>query len=97
MYTSGVCKKKNNEISIKSLIKDYCYFLSFPFLLSGGFYSDDIGFVGTSCKKSPNGSFVALDEPPGTQSSDCRPCPLGDNCHSNLMIITYIFINYIAF
>lgn len=62
----------------------------FPFLLSGGFYSDDISFVGTS-------SFVALDEPPGTQSSDYRPCPLGDNCHSNLMIITYIFINYITF
>ena len=45
--------------------------------LSGGFYSDDVGYVSTSCKKCPNGSFVALDEAPGKQVQDCKTCPLG--------------------
>ena len=45
--------------------------------LSGGFYSDDVGYVSTSCKKCPNGSFVALDKAPGKQVQDCKTCPLG--------------------
>ena len=52
--------------------------LQTPFcLILGGFYSDDVGFVSTSCKKCPNGSFVAFDKAPGTQTSDCKSCPLG--------------------
>ena len=44
----------------------------------GGLYSDDIGYVGTSCKKCPNGSFVAYNKAPGTQIQDCKSCPLGE-------------------
>ncbi|KAL9955905.1 hypothetical protein ACROYT_G037304 [Oculina patagonica] len=43
----------------------------------GGFYSDDVGHVATSCKKCPNGSFVSFEEAPGTQAQDCKSCPLG--------------------
>lgn len=45
--------------------------------ISGGFYSDDVGYVAQSCKKCPNGSFVAFDKAPGTQTSDCKSCPEG--------------------
>ena len=44
---------------------------------SGGFYSDDVGHVSTSCKKCPRGSFVAFDRAPGKQAQDCKTCPLG--------------------
>ena len=43
----------------------------------GGFYSDVVGHVDTSCKKCPNGSFVAYDKAPGTRFQDCKTCPLG--------------------
>ncbi|KAL9966999.1 hypothetical protein ACROYT_G025151 [Oculina patagonica] len=43
----------------------------------GGFYSDDVGYVATSCKKCPNGSFVPFDKTPGTQKQDCKSCPEG--------------------
>ena len=44
---------------------------------SGGFYSDDAGYVGESCKKCPNGSFVSFDKAPGTRKQDCKSCPEG--------------------
>lgn len=44
---------------------------------SGGFYSDEVGYVGNSCKLCPTGSFVQFDQAPGTQSSHCKSCPLG--------------------
>ena len=47
------------------------------FFFLGGFYSDDIGYVGISCKKCPNGSFVALNKAPGKLVQDCKTCPLG--------------------
>ncbi|XP_078377182.1 uncharacterized protein LOC144660439 isoform X1 [Oculina patagonica] len=43
----------------------------------GGFYSDDVGYVGISCKKCPNGSFVSFDKAPGTSKQDCKSCPEG--------------------
>lgn len=45
--------------------------------LAGGFYSDDVGLVSTSCKRCPNGSFVTLNKAPGKQAQDCKTCPLG--------------------
>ena len=53
--------------------------VSSPLCLSGGFYSDDVGYVSTSCKKCPNGSFVEFDKAPGKQLQDCKSCPLGKN------------------
>ena len=47
--------------------------------LTGGFYSDDVGFVGDSCKTCPNGSFVQFDKTPGTSKEDCKSCPEGNN------------------
>jgi hypothetical protein len=46
---------------------------------AGGFYSDDVGYVGESCKKCPNGSFVQFDKTPGTSKQDCKSCPEGSN------------------
>ncbi|XP_078343260.1 cysteine repeat modular protein A-like [Oculina patagonica] len=43
----------------------------------GGFFSDEVGYVGPSCKKCPNGSFVHFEKAPGTQSQDCKACPRG--------------------
>ncbi|KAL9982797.1 hypothetical protein ACROYT_G004902 [Oculina patagonica] len=43
----------------------------------GGFYSDDVGFIGTGCKECPNGSFVSFDKAPGTNKQDCKSCPEG--------------------
>ncbi|XP_078384147.1 uncharacterized protein LOC144666621 [Oculina patagonica] len=43
----------------------------------GGFYSDIVGYVGETCRRCPNGSFVAYDKTPGTQHRDCKSCPLG--------------------
>ncbi|XP_078383858.1 cysteine repeat modular protein A-like isoform X2 [Oculina patagonica] len=43
----------------------------------GGFYSDTLGFVAKTCKRCPNGSFVAYDKTPGKQHGDCKSCPLG--------------------
>ncbi len=45
---------------------------------SGGYYSDDVGYVGISCKKCPNGSFVSFDKAPGTSKQDCKSCPEGN-------------------
>ena len=61
-------------------LKTYCwtYFL-------GGFYSDDVGYVATNCKKCPNGSFVSYEKTPGTRPQDCRACPLGKNEPDNLV------------
>ena len=44
--------------------------LALPVCLSilGGFYSDVVGHVGTSCMKCPNGSFVAYSKAPGIQA-----------------------------
>ena len=47
--------------------------------LTGGFYSDDVGYVGESCKKCPNGSFVHFDKALGTSKQDCKSCPEGNN------------------
>jgi len=44
---------------------------------AGGFYSDDVGYVGESCKKCPNGSFVRFEKTPGTSKQDCKACPGG--------------------
>ena len=69
------------KTTVKSL-KD-CQICSFRFKIltapyfSGGFYSDEVGHVGTSCKLCPTGSFVPFDKAPGTQPSDCKSCPLG--------------------
>ena len=46
---------------------------------AGGYYSDDVGYVGESCKKCPNGSFVQFDKAPGTSNEDCKSCPEGNN------------------
>jgi len=45
--------------------------------LPGGFYSDSVGYVAKSCKRCPNGSFVAFHKTPGKQQQDCKSCPLG--------------------
>jgi len=50
--------------------------------LIGGFYSDDVAYVGTSCKKCPNGSFVSYDKAPGTDTQDCKTCPQGKDKQS---------------
>ncbi|KAL9978890.1 hypothetical protein ACROYT_G016473 [Oculina patagonica] len=47
------------------------------FRFSGGFYSDDLGYVSTSCKKCPTGSFVPFDKTPGKLPQDCKACPEG--------------------
>ena len=44
---------------------------------AGGFYSDDVGTVGESCKKCPNGSFVQFEKTPGTSKQDCKAYPEG--------------------
>ena len=46
-------------------------------LLPGGFYSDTLGYVAQSCKRCPNGSYVAYDKKPGKSVLDCKSCPLG--------------------
>jgi len=48
-------------------------------LSAGGFYSDDVGYVGESCKKCPNGSFVQFDNAPGISKQDCKSCPEGND------------------
>ena len=48
-----------------------------PFPLSGGFYSDTLGYVAESCMKCPNGSYVPYDKKPGKSVLDCKTCPLG--------------------
>lgn len=48
-------------------------------LFTGGFYSDDVGYVAKSCKECPNGSFVSLEQAPGTQKQDCKACPEGND------------------
>ena len=60
----------------------------------GGFFSDDIGYVGTSCKKCPNGSFVAFDKAPGTQTSDCKSCPLGEDETFTMELFKLVRVSY---
>ena len=48
-------------------------------LSAGGFFSDDVGYVGESCKKCPNGSFVQFDKAPGTSKQDYKSCPEGND------------------
>ena len=48
------------------------------FLLPGGFYSDQQGFVNDSCRHCPNGTFVHYNNAPGKSQSDCKRCPEGD-------------------
>ena len=48
-----------------------------PFPLSGGFYSDTLGYVAESCMKCPNGSYVPYDKKPGKSVLDCKTCPEG--------------------
>ena len=50
-----------------------------PVPLSGGFYSDTLGYVADGCKKCPNGSYVAFDKKPGKSILDCKTCPDGNN------------------
>ena len=33
--------------------------------------------MGKSCKRCPNGSFVAFDKAPGKYHRDCKSCPFG--------------------
>ena len=61
-----------------SIIANYSGLIN-RFYFSGGFYSDVLGYVGTSCMTCPNGSFVAADKAPGTQKQDCKTCPEGKN------------------
>ena len=60
---------------------------------SGGFYSDDIGYVAKSCKKCPNGSFVHFDKTPGTRKQDCKSCPEG-NGNKKPALLTTLRNNY---
>jgi len=46
-------------------------------MFSGGFYSDDFGYVAQDCKKCPNGSYVPYDQTPGKSVLDCKTCPQG--------------------
>ena len=62
------------NVLIYSTLLIRCHFVFYD---EGGFYSDEVGYVGRSCKKCPNGSFVGPDEAPGTQAADCKTCPLG--------------------
>lgn len=56
--------ERNTEFSLDSFL--------------GGFYSDDVALVATSCNRCPNGSFVSFDKAPGTQAQDCKSCPQGN-------------------
>ena len=47
--------------------------------LAGGFYSDTEAFVGDTCRKCPNGTFVHYSKSPGVSASDCTACPQGIN------------------
>ena len=68
----------------------------FFFHSSGGYYSDDLGYVGISCKRCPNGSFVAFDKAPGKQTQDCKSCPLGKNKPLILTTVKYILYFIVA-
>ena len=56
---------------------------------SGGFYSDDIGYVAKSCKRCPNGSFVPFDKAPGTQKQDCKSCPEGNSRIFHVIVVIH--------
>ena len=47
--------------------------------LIGGFYSDTEAFVGDSCLRCPNGTFVHYNKAPGVSARDCTACPQGRN------------------
>ena len=60
----------------------YIYYLTLNyrclcFCCLGGFYSDELAYVGKGCKKCPNGSFVPYAKAPGKRTSDCKSCPPG--------------------
>ena len=63
------------------------YMESIVILFLGGFYSDDIGYVARSCKRCPNGSFVAFDKTPGTRKQDCKSCPEGNSEAFHVIVI----------
>ena len=48
------------------------------FLLPGGFYSDQLGFVSDKCRRCEEGKFVHYNNAPGKSQYDCRTCPEGD-------------------
>ena len=58
-------------------------------LVSGGFYSDNVGYVAKGCKKCPNGSFVHFDKTPGTQAQDCKSCPEGKTYPPKLLMALF--------
>ncbi|XP_078356902.1 uncharacterized protein LOC144641748 [Oculina patagonica] len=45
----------------------------------GGFYSNTKAYVGESCLKCPNGTFVPYHKAPGKRARDCIACPQGTN------------------
>ena len=66
------------------------------FIFTGGYYSDEFGYLSTSCKKCPNGSFVAYDRAPGKHSRDCKTCPLGKSERSSSLFFSIILIRVIS-
>ena len=89
---SGPPPRAAPERNYKSLLLCLLVKFALPVCLSilGGFYSDVVGHVGTSCMKCPNGSFVAYNNAPGTQAQDWKSCPLGKNNHP----LNYLIYNY---
>ena len=77
-----IAKKSSNKYAC--VVGKNCFDTVFNYIekitsLTGGFYSDDVGYVGASCKKCPDGSFVQFDKAPGTSKEDCKSCPEGNN------------------
>lgn len=66
-----------HSLSLNAFVVFWC--IEHTTIFAGGFYSDDIGYVGKSCKKCPNGSVVSFDKTPGTSKQDCKSCPEGSN------------------
>ena len=62
-------------------------------IFTGGFYSDTKAFVGDSCLKCPNGTFVDYNKSPGKSPSDCTACPQGktDRCNAITWFVLYPF------
>ncbi len=57
---------------------------------SGGFYSDTVGYLGKTCKRCPNGSFVAYEKTPGKHHRDCKSCPLGKDSNQGRLVFSLI-------
>ena len=78
---SSLCSQSEDSMQSLSLCKNVLMKSKYTgnvFRVSGGFYSDDVGYVETSCKKCPNGSFVHFNKTPGRQVQDCKSCPEGE-------------------